>query len=67
LIRVNDRRQQVIRLERELAAAKAAAEFTKLSANDHDKNANELQERFVKYETELSAANRKIADCNMHI
>jgi hypothetical protein len=23
----------------------------------------ELRERFVKYETELSAANRKIADC----
>jgi hypothetical protein len=63
---VNNRRQQVIRLERELAAAKAAAEFTNLSTNDNEKNTNELQERFVQYETELSAANRKIADCNIH-
>jgi hypothetical protein len=58
----NCRRQQVIRLERELAAAKAAADFTKLSANGDGKD-NELQERFVKYESELSAANQKIAEC----
>jgi hypothetical protein len=30
------------------------------SSGDKD---SELRERFVNYETELSAANRKIADC----
>jgi hypothetical protein len=58
----NCRRQQVIRLERELTAAKAAADFTKLSANGDCKD-DGLQERFVKYESELSAANQKIAEC----
>ena len=62
----NRRRQQVIRLERELAAAKAAADFTKLSANGDGKD-DELQERFVKYESELSAANQKIAECTTMI
>ena len=62
----NCRRQQVIRLERELAAAKAAADFTKLSANGDGKD-DELQERFVKYESELSAANQKIAECTTMI
>ena len=51
----------MIRLERELAAAKAETEFSKLSANGDGKD-NELHERFVKYEAELSAANRKIAE-----
>lgn len=58
------RRQQVIRLERELAAAKAAAEFNNVSANG-DEEGNELQERFVEYESKLSAANKKIAECNI--
>ena len=53
-------------MERELAAAKAAAEFNNVSANGDEKgNENELQERFVEYESKLSAANKKIAECNI--
>jgi hypothetical protein len=64
-------RLQVARLERELAASKAEAEFNKSVNNGYrtfqgtlrnSDNETDLRERFVKYEMELSAANRKIAD-----
>jgi hypothetical protein len=66
-------RLQVARLERELAASKAEAEFNKAVNNKYttfqgtltnSENETDLRERFVKYEMELSAANRKIADRN---
>jgi hypothetical protein len=68
-----DLRLQVARLERELAGAKAEAQFnSSMSENGYEDLSvsdssgtpapDDLRERFVKYETELSAANRKIAD-----
>jgi len=62
---------QIIRLEQDLAAAKAEAEFNKVTLQNGyvafsmdliTRTETNVHERFVKYESELSAANRKIAD-----
>jgi len=72
LMRINGRRLRLARSDNELTAARAEVEFLKANVKNGYRqhqiiltsrdNRPDLRERFLKYETELSAANRKIAD-----